>query len=663
MSSGYEANLELPINLHTTTERAVGVPFAAGITSNFDNVPATMDFSSSVCQVHSNKSGMNPLQPYLTGAGGRSEGSGFAIKIGGKIFFCTNHHVVAASRKVSISLPRYGAQKFPCRIIADSPERDLTLLRISGKCAVEIECVEFADSDQVKDGTAVIAVGYPLGQNGQKITSGGKAGSQVMHGIEYMQTDAPLCPGNSGGPAMVEEEGKWKVVGVNNAIIPGQNSVGYCIPSNIVQIFLQDFLYTFKHSTPDAKKQTILINKPVLGLGLQRMDQDLCGFMGHEKFGTTGFYVNNVVEGSVMDEHLQVEDQILAIDDQALTPFGEVHVSWNSVGPVAFSSVLGRLRLGQTAKFKIARAGEEIVVDVPFQQADPRVVRPIYFPYEQPKSAVVAGAVLQELNLNLVQLFSRINPALGKYAKVEEQCNSPCVVVTHILEGGLVGSKAMVMPSMVLREINGKRITNLKQVAKACKQESSYYKFNFHDNLHVIVSNKELQEDEKYIQESFGPMLRKTPVLSFVTYDGTDCACAHVGCHTCGGEGKADNADKKKKKKQDENATVAKKFAATTDKTAQLRRLLNNTTLNVAKPPRHVPVSKIQPKTTESALEAFCNDIDSDELVPACCDDDPETNDLVAELKCVADGPMDEYDLAQLRRSLPGAMLAEMHLV
>ena len=551
-------NTELPVNLHSSCQNPIGFVGTVAASANFTDVPTRMDFSASVCQIHTLKVGMNPLQPFLNGKASRSEGSGFAIQLANKTFFVTNHHCIASGKRVSLSLPKYGAQKFPVRIVADSPEMDLTLLRISGKHNVDVKTLTIGNSDEVADGTKLIAVGFPLGQNGQKITTGGKSGNQVMHGTDYIQTDAALCPGNSGGSLLNEKDGEWEVVGINNAIIPGQNNVGYAIPSEVLKVFLDNYLYTYKNSSVDSRKQTILISKPVFGLGLEKMTDTLISFLGHESIGLRGMYVNQSVSGSVVGDQIKEDDQLLKINGYEVTRFGQCIVPWNSAGPVDMARVTSRFKLGDNIPFQIGRGGSIMDLEVDYVQKDPRIVRPIYFPYEHPKAAIYAGMVVQELNLNLVNMFMKVNPLLGKYASVSAQCDQPCLVVSFVLGGGLMSEKGNVSPSMTLNSINGKRVRTLDQLGAEIRRESKFYKVQFHDNVHVILSNEELVQDHQFISSTFGGMLRDTKLLQPVAYQGADCLVGYVhsGCEKCGGGEKkkhAHNIERKYSKPKKDN--------------------------------------------------------------------------------------------------------------
>ena len=647
----------LPHNLPVSSNAQIGsVAAARKIKSNFEDVPNHMDFSTSVCQVHTLKVGMNPLQPYLPGKLARSAGSGFAIKLANKTFFITNHHVIDAGKKVTISLPHYGAQQFPVRIMGDSPEMDLTLLRIPSKYDLEVSAIKIGNSDTVLDGTNVIAVGYPLGQNGQKITSGGLSGKQVMHGTDYIQTDAALCPGNSGGCLLTpNDEGVYEVVGINNAIIPGQNNVGYAIPSETLKIFLSNYLYTYQHASEEERKKTLLIKTPVFGMSAQPMNTTLAKYIGSQS-GIKGLYVNTAIPGSVVGQILNEGDQLLKINGYDITPYGQCVVPWNNIGPVDIACVLGRFKLGDSIALEYERDGTCVKSSIVYKQMDPRIVRPIYWPYQHPSTVVYAGMVIQELNLNLVSMFSNVNPLLGKYLTIDAQCHEPALIVSCILEGGIMSQKGKVSPAMTLNSINGKAVKTIKKLRQEIATESNFYKFGFHDNVHVVVSNDELLMDHEFISSTFGSVLKDTDLLKPVECKEDVCVCADIGCQSCGGE-----KPKKNENTQDIGHLIQTQAqTVNVNKSVELEKILLNTRLEEV----CSSASKIDEIDPFEAT-TYCETITTPPPPPPSRSSlsKASTDNPISIASIAEDNELDEFEQEQLRKALPKEMWLELGLL
>ena len=126
-------------------------------------------------------------------------------------------------------MPKLGNKTFECDIISVYPKLDLALIRV--KDFKNKKYLEFGNSEIIKKGDNVIALGYPLGQNKLKITSGIVSGYQDGD----IQTDSPINPGNSGGPLVNTNN---KVIGINYAGYDEAQNIGYAIPIEYVKINL-----------------------------------------------------------------------------------------------------------------------------------------------------------------------------------------------------------------------------------------------------------------------------------------------------------------------------------------------------------------------------------------------------------------------------------------
>jgi len=169
-----------------------------------------------------------------------SAGSGVIVD-GDAGYILTNHHVIADADEIRVTL-RDG-RWFVARRIGSDPETDVALLRIE---ATGLQEIRFADSERLRVGDFVAAIGNPFGL-GQTVTSGivsalGRTGL-ISDGYEdFIQTDASINPGNSGG-ALVDSRGR--LVGLNSAILaPSGTSmgIGFAVPSNIARNVMEQLL-------------------------------------------------------------------------------------------------------------------------------------------------------------------------------------------------------------------------------------------------------------------------------------------------------------------------------------------------------------------------------------------------------------------------------------
>jgi len=174
----------------------------------------------------------------------QSTGSGVFVSADG--YLVTNAHVVAGATRVRVQLPsvrqpgdksilRPPGRTLPARVIGIDRETDLALLRVE---AAGLPYLTFGDSDRVRQGQLVLAIGNPLGLE-NSITMGvvSSVARQLRpeDRVVYLQTDAPINPGNSGGP-LVDVNGQ--VIGINTVILShsgGSEGLGFSVPSNIVR--------------------------------------------------------------------------------------------------------------------------------------------------------------------------------------------------------------------------------------------------------------------------------------------------------------------------------------------------------------------------------------------------------------------------------------------
>ncbi len=160
-----------------------------------------------------------------------SQGTGFIITEDG--YVVTNAHVMKGARAAGVIT--YKGDLYSVKLIGSNEIMDIILLKIDG----EFEPLEFGDSDKVQVGERVIAIGNPLGLQ-FSVTEGivSAVHREGVNGLEaYIQTDAALNPGNSGGP-LINKQGK--VIGINNfKAVQGEN-LGFALESNYVKDTIND---------------------------------------------------------------------------------------------------------------------------------------------------------------------------------------------------------------------------------------------------------------------------------------------------------------------------------------------------------------------------------------------------------------------------------------
>lgn len=266
-------------------------------------------------------------------------GSGVVISPDG--YIVTNNHVVEGASKIEVTFN--DKHKRTATIIGNDPSTDLALIKVE---ASDLEYLAFADSDEVKVGEWVLAVGNPFNLT-STVTAGivsAKARNINILGdgstIEsFIQTDAAINPGNSGG-ALVDMDGN--LIGINAAIASRTGSYegySFAIPSNIVKKVVEDFL------------QYGSLQRAYLGISIVEITEELAEEKGITEM--SGVYIMNVEErGGAKAAGIKKDDILLSVNN--------IPVNSNS----QLIGVIGQYRPGDKVKVKVQRKDEILVKEV-----------------------------------------------------------------------------------------------------------------------------------------------------------------------------------------------------------------------------------------------------------------------------------------------------------
>ncbi len=264
--------------------------------------PVVRDVSPAVVNVYSTRVVQQFRSPFAAdpffdrffggGGGGAREqeqhslGSGVIVSADGIIV--TNNHVIQGSEEVTVALA--DRREFRAEVILADERTDLAVLRIDPG-SEELPTVAFRNSDDLQVGDLVLALGNPFGV-GQTVTSGiVSALARTQIGVSdyqfFIQTDAAVNPGNSGGALVTLDGG---LVGINTAIFSrsgGSIGIGFAIPSNMVRRVVESAI----EGTP--------ITRAWLGLGTQEITNDIAETLNLSRL--SGALVNNVYAGGPAD--------------------------------------------------------------------------------------------------------------------------------------------------------------------------------------------------------------------------------------------------------------------------------------------------------------------------------------------------------------------------
>ncbi len=265
-------------------------------------------------------------------------GSGIILSADGYVL--TNHHVVEQAGEIEVQL--MDDRKFPARVVGKDARTDLALLKIE---AGGLPVLALGDSDKLEVGELVLAIGNPFGLDHSVslgiVSRKGRALGSSGAFDDYIQTDASVNPGNSGGP-LINMRGE--VVGINTAIIP-RGRVAFAIPVNLAKSLLPDLQTRGR------------IAWGFLGVSIQDLTQDLAKAIGISE--TKGALVNNVLSGQPAEAAgIKRGDIIVAFDGKSVPDVRALQraVSFTSVGKQVPVQVFRGGKL-ETMTVKVGEAG------------------------------------------------------------------------------------------------------------------------------------------------------------------------------------------------------------------------------------------------------------------------------------------------------------------
>ncbi len=345
-------------------------------------------------------------------------GSGVIVADNGYIL--TNNHVVKGADEIKVTL--YDKREFKGTVVGTDPRTDLAVVKIDAR---GLPTLRLGDSDKLKTGDLVLAVGNPFGLN-QTITMGivsavGRSNIGLADYEDFIQTDAAINPGNSGG-ALVNASGE--LVGINTAIFStsgGYMGIGFAIPSNMAKSVMDSII---KHGK---------VIRGWLGVSIQDLTSDLAKSFGIKE--TAGALVASVEQGSPADKAgMKRGDLIIEINDKKINDSTSLRNLIASIAP------------GTKINVSVIRDGKEQTVTVELGEYKGNKI--IKSEYEN----VLKGISVQELT-----------PDLRNKLNLSDNVNG--VVVTNV--SGEMGGQVLLRPNDVIQEVNRTAIQNLQDYNNA----------------------------------------------------------------------------------------------------------------------------------------------------------------------------------------------------
>lgn len=372
--------------------------------------PSVVNISSFSQNETENGEGNTPLSESL--------GSGFIID--GNGYIITNNHVVDKAESISITLS--DDTKTEARVIGKDPKTDLALIKIETKRP--LNAVKFGDSDKIRVGDWVLAIGNPFGL-GSSVTAGiVSAKSRDIESGPYdsfIQTDASINQGNSGGP-MFNLQGE--VIGISSAIFSttgASQGVGFAIPANLVGWVISQL------------KEHGEVKRGWIGIKIQPNTPEIADSLGIS--ANQGVVVSGVTEqGPAQKAGLQAGDIVLSFNRQPIDNTKNL------------SRLIAETKIGTPAPIEIWRSGQKQTLTVPIE----------LMPEETPLSAAketasdAAETPDNGESLNIIGFtVKEISPELAERYKLAPSTSG--VVVTDILPNSDASRKGIKIGDIIVK--------------------------------------------------------------------------------------------------------------------------------------------------------------------------------------------------------------------
>ena len=374
-------------------------------------------------------------------------GSGVIVRrTGDTVYVLTNNHVAGKATDITVKLN--DGQEFEGKLVGADERQDIALVSFDAKVAENIVVATLGDSDKVQTGDICLAMGAPLGYR-QSVTQGivsatGRSGDQIGNMNDFIQTDAAINQGNSGGP-LVNIYGE--VIGINTWIASGSGGsvgLGFALPINSVKKAIDDFISKGK------------ITYGWLGISLVDVTDDYKKELGVK--GQKGAFASQVFMNSPAAKGgMQAGDYIIAINGKSVNSQNEL------IREVAY------LPADKNAEFTVIRGGSKLTLTVKIEERSEEV--------SNDNAKLWPGFIASPLSKKLRESL-----------KIDDKVKG--VAVTNVLEKSPAAA-LRIQNGDIITAVNDKKVTNLKEFYEALDlSRNKEIWFDVYNDGHTISTGK-----------------------------------------------------------------------------------------------------------------------------------------------------------------------------
>jgi serine protease Do len=347
----------------------------------------------------------------------QSLGSGFIISKDGYII--TNNHMVKNAEEIKVKLS--DGREFKAKVIGRDSKTDLALIKISSLFG-DLPTLALGDSEQMRVGDWVLAIGNPFGLE-HTVTQGiiSATGRVIGSGPydDFLQTDAPINPGNSGGPLV---NLKGEVIGINTAIVPGGQGIGFAIPSALA-----------KSITTQLREKGKVI-RGWIGVAIQNVTLELAQSFGMKE--AKGALVGDVAKGGPAEKGgIKTGDIIISFDGKNVKNANDL------------PRIVAETPVGKSVDVTVIREGKETHLTIKVEEMT------------EEKVAAQSSEPQQSFGIKV----DNITPKWRQHFGIGEK--SGLVVVS--VDQGSLADEAGIQPGDVVKEVNRQDVKGIEDYNKA----------------------------------------------------------------------------------------------------------------------------------------------------------------------------------------------------
>lgn len=349
---------------------------------------ASADIAQSVVKIVNQYNKFDWYTPWASGSTGKGTGSGFVIS---KNRIMTNAHVVSDAALLLVYFHN-DPTPYPARVVAMGHDCDLAILELENEARIDgIPALEFDGLPSLR--SRVVTYGYPAGglliSSTVGVVSRIEPQTYVHSGVAQLlavQTDAAINPGNSGGPVIQDD----KVVGVAFQGNQKLENMGFFIPTQVVEHFLADM------------EDGTFNGVPYLGLLAANLENPAARAYAGMKDDESGIRVESIARGCSLENLLQVDDIITAVDGYPVANDGSVR--WNGFR-FNCTFLIDLKQVGESVHLNLIRNNERMEMDVVLNDFNPSGGRANLYDIK-PNYYIYAGLVFAPLNREILKTYA-----------------------------------------------------------------------------------------------------------------------------------------------------------------------------------------------------------------------------------------------------------------